>query len=216
MLEFFSLVLISVFLSVNALGNLPLFISMLAKFKKKERKTVIRKSFVIAFVCFLLFSFFGKYIFEFMHIKFYSFYIAGGILLSIIALEMLLGKRVETKISEKEEKLLKERETEMENIAITPIAIPMLTGPGAITMGLMLFGSIQFNGFGTALQLIEFLTGTTLAYGFSFIIITKSDFIRRVVGKMGLKVMSRIMGLLLLSIGVQFVVNGVIEIIATL
>ncbi len=199
MLEFFSLVLISVFLSVNALGNLPLFISMLAKFKKKERKTV-----------------FGKYIFEFMHIKFYSFYIAGGILLSIIALEMLLGKRVETKISEKEEKLLKERETEMENIAITPIAIPMLTGPGAITMGLMLFGSIQFNGFGTALQLIEFLTGTTLAYGFSFIIITKSDFIRRVVGKMGLKVMSRIMGLLLLSIGVQFVVNGVIEIIATL
>ncbi len=164
MLEFFSLVLISVFLSVNALGNLP----------------------------------------------------SGGILLSIIALEMLLGKRVETKISEKEEKLLKERETEMENIAITPIAIPMLTGPGAITMGLMLFGSIQFNGFGTALQLIEFLTGTTLAYGFSFIIITKSDFIRRVVGKMGLKVMSRIMGLLLLSIGVQFVVNGVIEIIATL
>ncbi len=218
LLEFFTLVLVSVFLAVNALGNLPLFISLLHKFKKRERKAVIRKSFAIALVCFLLFSFFGKYIFEFMRIEFYSFYIAGGILLSIIALEMLFGKRVETKVSQKEEEEImeKKRAAEMENLAITPIAIPMLTGPGAITMGLVLFGSIQFNGFSSALQLIEFVAGAVLAYGISFILVSKSDFIGKLAGKLGLKVMARIMGLLLLSIGVQFVVNGALELIATL
>jgi len=169
-------------------------------------------------VCFLLFSFFGKYIFELMGIEFYSFYIAGGILLAIISLEMLLGKRVETKVSEKEEKEIieKQKAAERDNLTITPLAIPMLTGPGSITMGLVLFGGIHFNGLGTAVPIIEFTAGAALAYVLSFIIIAKSDIIGKIIGKMGLKVMSKIMGLLLLSIGVQFISNGVTQFIATL
>jgi len=218
MFEFFAVVFVSVFLSVNALGSLPLFITLLHKFKKKERLGVIEKSFTIALVCFLLFSFFGKYIFELMGIEFYSFYIAGGILLAIISLEMLLGKRVETKVSEKEEKEIieKQKAAERDNLTITPLAIPMLTGPGSITMGLVLFGGIHFNGLGTAVPIIEFTAGAALAYVLSFIIIAKSDIIGKIIGKMGLKVMSKIMGLLLLSIGVQFISNGVTQFIATL
>ena len=217
MLEFFTLVFISTFLAVNAFGNLPVFMAMLQKYRKKERLAVIEKSFIIAFVVFVLFSVFGKYIFGLMHIEIYSFYIAGGILLSIIALGMLLGKAQETKISAKEVKMLKHaHREELENLAITPIAVPMLTGPGSITLGLMLFSSIQFNGLSSALQAGGFILGAGLAYLISFVVIAKSHYIEKLMGRIGLKVMSRIMGLLLLSIGVQFIVNGVLEIVATI
>ncbi len=216
MLEFFTLVFVSVFLAVNAIGSLPLFISLLHKFKRGERIAVIRKSFAIALVSFLVLSLFGKQIFQLMNIKFYSFYIAGGLLLSIISLEMILGKRPETKVSEKEEELLEKRAAELENLAVTPLAIPMLTGPGAITMGLMLFGSIKFTGLLAAVKVLEFLAGAFLAYAASFVIIAKSDIVRKVLGKLGLKVMTRVMGLVLLSIGVQFIVNGVLELITVI
>ncbi|MFH1234733.1 MAG: MarC family protein [Candidatus Diapherotrites archaeon] len=215
MLEFFTLVLVSTFLSVNSLGNIPIFMAMLEKYKKSARQSVIRKSVLIAFIVFILFSFFGNYIFQFMHIEIYSFYIAGGIVLSNIALKMLAGKGHETKLSEKEVKMLdKVQKEELENIAITPIAVPMLTGPGSITLGLMLFSSIQFDSINAVVLLGEFLAGAILSYIVSYIVISKSDYFERVLGKMGLKVMSRVMGLLLLSIGVQFVVNGLLKIMA--
>jgi len=214
MLEFFTVVFVSVFLAVNAFGAMPVFIAMLQKYKKKDRAAAIRKSFIIAFVVFVLFSFFGHHIFELMHIELYSFYIAGGILLAIIALSMLSGKTQETKISDKEVKILEHaHKEELENLTITPIAVPMLTGPGSITLGLMLFSSIQFNGISSAIVLGEFLVGAFLAYLVSFVVISKSKYIEKIMGRIGLKVMSRIMGLLLLSIGVQFVVNGIMKII---
>jgi len=214
MFDFLAAVFVSVFLSVNAFGAMPVFIAMLQKYKKKDRQSVIQKSFVIAFVVFVLFSLFGKYIFELMGIKFYSFYIAGGILLSIIALRMLSGQPQETKISKKEVEILEHaHKEELENLAITPIAVPMLTGPASITLGLMLFSGIEFNGISSAMLLGEFIAGAGIAYLLSFIIISKSHYIEHLIGRIGLKVMSRIMGLMLLSIGVQFVVNGLMKII---
>ena len=216
MLEFFVLVFVSVFLAVNAFGALPVFIAMLQKYRKADRLAVIEKSFIIAFVVFLLFSVFGKYIFGLMRIEIYSFYIAGGILLAIISIGMLTGKRPGTKISENEVKMLKHaHKEELENLAITPIAVPMLTGPGSITLGLMLFSSIEFNGLDSALMAGEFVLGASLAYLISFVVLAKSHYLEKLIGRIGLKVMSRIMGLLLLSIGVQFIVNGVLQIVAS-
>ncbi len=217
MFDFLTAVFVSVFLAVNAFGAMPVFIAMLQKYKKKDRQSVIRKSFVVAFIVFVLFSLFGKYIFGLMGIEFYSFYIAGGILLSIIALGMLTGKQQETKISEKEVEMLEHaHKEELENLAITPIAVPMLTGPASITLGLMLFSSIEFNGVGSAMLFGEFIAGATLAYLLSFIVISKSHYIEHLIGRIGLKVMSRIMGLMLLSVGVQFVVNGLMKIVPLL
>ena len=217
MLEFFTLVLFSLFFTVNSLGNLPLFIAMLEKFKESERQSVLRKSTIVAFVTFLVFSFFGKYIFDLMNIEIYSFYIAGGILISIISIGMLLGKRAGAKVSKEEEKeLLEKRKEEMENLAITPIAVPMLTGPGAITLGLVYFSSIELASVEGPVLLIEFLLASSLSFFLTFIVISRSEFFRRILGRMGLKVVSKVMGLLLLSIGVQFIVNGFLKIIALL
>ncbi len=217
MLEFFTVVFVSVFLAVNAFGAMPVFIAMLQKYRKKDRQAGIRKSFVIAFTVFVLFSLFGKYIFGLMGIEIYSFYMAGGILLSIVALGMLSGKQQDTKISEKEVQLLEHaHKEELENLAITPIAVPMLTGPASITLGLMLFSNIEFNGMGSALVFAEFVLGAGLAYLVSFLMISKSHYIEKLMGRIALKVMSRLMGLMLLSIGVQFVVNGAMKIIETI
>ncbi|MEM0360511.1 MAG: MarC family protein [Candidatus Diapherotrites archaeon] len=213
MLEFFTISFFSVFLVVDALGNLPLFITLLNRFNQKERIKLIRKSFFVALVLFYIFSFFGKYIFEILSIEFYSFYIAGGLLLSIIALEMLQGKRVETRSSEKEEELMAEKE----HLAITPLAIPLLTGPGAITTGLLLFESIGLHAnISNIARLAEFMIGTFLAYLLSYFILSRSIFFSKLLGDLGLKVMARVMGLLLLSLGIQFVCRGIIQFMAAM
>ncbi|MCX6802877.1 MAG: MarC family protein [Candidatus Diapherotrites archaeon] len=217
MLELFTTTLISTFLSVNSIGKIPILMALLEKYSQKQRRAFVRKSTLVAFTVFLLFSFFGQYIFQLMHIEMYSFYIAGGILLSYIAMRMLSGQSHEAKMSAAELKeTAKEKKEELENLSITPIAVPLMTGPASITLGLMLFSSIQFNSIGALGQAAEFVAGAIVSYFAAYLVISRSEAIEKAMGKTGIKVMSRVMGLLLLSIGVQFVANGLLKIAATL
>jgi multiple antibiotic resistance protein len=195
---------VALFAIVDPFANIPVFISILDRFREDDRKMMIRESVFIAFVVLVLFTLLGNYIFRFMGITLYSFKIAGGILLMIIAIEMLFGRKTRTEISD--ETVSEERD----NVSVMPLAIPLLTGPGAITTGIVLYETAS----DAAGKLVLFAC-IVAVFILSYIILRQGDAIHKLLGKTGNKVIIRLMGLLLSAIAVQFVVSGVGEAIAS-
>jgi multiple antibiotic resistance protein len=195
------------FIIVDPVANVPIFYSILEKFDPSERKFMVRKAVTIAAIVLIAFIFLGQYIFDFFGVKMYSFKIAGGILLFIIALEMLFGRKTRTESSIEEEDELRTRE----DIIATPLAVPLLTGPGAITAGIVLYNSAK-----SPLEEIILLLDVMLVFLVSYLILSKSDVIFSALGTTGTKVIVRIMGLVLSAIAVQFVISGIGEAIMEL
>ena len=199
-LAFFGSVFISLFLVVDVVTNLPIYLSLTQKYSVKERKGVAKKALWVALGIQLLFVIFGNYIFAYLNIQFYSFSITGGILLSIVAMEMLFGRKTRTEYQETEQ------DEEKEDITVVPLAIPLHTGPASIVTGMILFGKAETWGLKSV-----FVIATICVYLVSMLILLKSDFIFRVFKPLGMKVITRVMGLILLTLAVQFVVNGIKE-----
>ena len=196
------LVFISVFLITDPFANIPIFMSFLHQMPREERMKTIRKSHAIALIAFFLFSFFGLAIFEYLAIELFSFKIAGGLLLMVISFEMLFGIKTRTEMTPNEQQTAEEKD----DLAITPLAIPLITGPGAITTGIVLFSRTRTN-----FQAFEFAIASIAAFALGYILFTQSDRITKIFGVIGMKIATRVMGLLLMSLAVQFVVNGVKE-----
>jgi multiple antibiotic resistance protein len=198
-LAYFGTVFISLFLVVDVATNLPIFLSLTETFSTLERKAIAKRSLLVALGVQLVFVIFGNYIFGYLHIRLYSFSIAGGILLSIVALEMLFGHKTRTEYSEE-----KDRKEEQENITIVPLAIPLHTGPASIVTGMIIFGRAD-----TVVLKSIFVFSTVCVYLASMLILIKSGLIFRIFKPLGMKVITRVMGLILLALAVQFVINGI-------
>lgn len=200
-LWFFFYSFVTLFVIVDPVMNVPIFAALLDRTEKKEYERIVRKAVIIAAVVLIIFTYSGNLIFNLLGIEMYSFRIAGGILLFIISLEMLFGRRTKTKITEEEE------EEWREDIAVTPLAVPLLTGPGAITSGIVLYSSAQ-----TLAQKTMLIVAIMAVFFVAYLILKNSKKVFEFLGNTGNKVISRIMGILLAAISVQFVVDGVIEI----
>lgn len=197
---YFGTAFVSLFLVVDVATNLPIFLSLTEKYSRSDRRNIARRALLVALGIQLLFVIFGNYIFGYLSIRLYSFSIAGGILLSIVAVEMLFGRKTRTEYQEKE------REEEKENITIVPLAIPLHTGPASIITGMIIFGRAD-----TMILKAVFVLATIGVYIASMLILFKSDIIFRVLKPLGMKVITRVMGLILLTLSVQFIVNGIKE-----
>jgi len=198
-LAFFGTAFVSLFLVVDVATNMPIFLSLTEKYSAPDRRIIARTALLVALGIQLLFVVFGNYIFGYLNIKLYSFSIAGGILLSIVAMEMLFGRKSRTEYQEKEQE-------EKENITIVPLAIPLHTGPAAIITGMIIFGQAD-----TLVLKGAFVIATVCVYLASMFILFKSGIIIKIFKPLGMKVITRVMGLILLTLAVQFVVNGIKE-----
>ncbi len=194
--------ILTLFVIINPIGTIGIIRSLLDDFNKKDRKKIIHKAIIVATSSLLVFTVFGNAIFGFLDISLYSFKIAGGILLGMISLQMIFGQKQKTKHTPEEED---EWET-MENLAITPLAIPLMTGPGAITTGILLYSSAV-----SAEQKIFVILAVIIACMLAYVIFRSSDRIFNVLGTTGTKVITRLMGLILLAIAVQYVTGGVAD-----
>jgi multiple antibiotic resistance protein len=197
---YFGTAFVSLFLVVDVATNLPIFLSLTEKYSRLDRRNIARRALLVALGIQLLFVIFGNYIFGYLNIRLYSFSIAGGILLSIVAIEMLFGRKTRTEYQEKEQ------EEEKENITIVPLAIPLHTGPASIITGMIIFGRAD-----TMILKAVFVFATICVYIASMLILFKSDIIFRVLKPLGMKVITRVMGLILLTLSIQFIVNGIKE-----
>jgi multiple antibiotic resistance protein len=191
---------VALFAIVDPFANIPIYISILDRFRERDRPAMIREAVLIAFIALFVFTLVGNIVFQFMGITLYSFKIAGGVLLFIIAVEMLFGRKTRTEISDD---TLKE---EREDVSIMPLAIPLLTGPGAITTGI-----VFYNSAATIADKLVVLACIVAVFLLSYVILSQGELIHKKLGKTGNKVIIRIMGLLLSAIAVQFVISGVGE-----
>ena len=192
----------SLFVIVNAIGNVPIFVTLLRRFGEREKAVMMKKAAVTAALTLIAVTVTGNIFFRLLGISMYSFRIAGGILLMIIAVEMLLGQKTKTQSSSAEEA----HSAEMDDITVIPLAIPLLTGPGALTTGIVLFDSAV----SIANRIILVVT-ICLVFMISYVILVKSKPILDFLGRTGARVAARIMGLMLLSIAVQFILKGISE-----
>ncbi len=194
-------IFVAVFIVVDPLGIVPVFISLTGGFTAERRRSTIVKASVIAFLVLCLFIFTGSAILAFLGIEPGSFFIAGGILMFIVSIDLLLGRPGRTKIAGTES------EEEREDVSIFPLAIPMLAGPGAITTILLYSSEGSPAGFilpvlvGSAALAVACAAGAMLA----------SSYFLRALGKTGVSVIERLMGIVLTGLSVQFVYDGLLK-----
>lgn len=196
----FATIAFNLFLIIDPIGCLPLFIAITKDNTKKERRAMIRRAVIIAFLVLVFFAVVGHPLLSYFAIGTPAMRIAGGILLFIIGIEMLYGRVSRTETTEKEE----EEAVEKEDVSITPLAIPFLAGPGAIT-AVVLFSGTGGGGVSGALLVI---LAVLFIMVLSWVILSTSETIMQVMGMIGIRVVARVMGLLLIFMASQFVIDG--------
>ena len=199
-LSFLAYSFIALFIIVDPVANVPVFLAMLQGLDESAYRRAIRRASITAMLVLLAFTYAGAQFFSYLGIELYSFRIAGGVLLFIIAMEMLFGMRTRTELTPEEEKL------RADELSVTPLAVPLLTGPGAITTGIVLQSRAR------SLEEMFMLTlAVVLVFLATWAILLNARRVYSILGDTGTRVVTRLMGLLLASIAVQFMVDGLQE-----
>jgi multiple antibiotic resistance protein len=193
----FATVAFNLFLIVDPVAAVPVFLYITKENTKGERRKMVLKACIVAFLVLAFFAVIGRSLLEYFKISTGAVRIAGGILLFGIGMEMLYGRVSRTETTEHEEKEAMEKQ----DISVTPLAIPLLSGPGAIA-ATMLFSHPDNAG---ALVVIAALLAVLLI---SWVILSLSEEMHRVLGQIGLKVIGRVMGLLLTFVAAQLFIDG--------
>lgn len=198
--QFAILAFTSLLAIVNPLGAVPLFIALTADYTPAHRRATLRRAITTAFAVLLVFALAGTWILQFFGITRQAFQIAGGILFFAIGWDMLQARRSRVKTTEEEESegALKE------DAGIIPLGLPTLAGPGAITTVIALSGQA-----GTMVRLLSVYLAIVLVLLISWVVLAGAPYLVRRLGRTGMNVMIRLMGLLVMVVGAQFVINGV-------
>ena len=183
------------FIIVDPLGNIPIFMSLTEKMTKNERRKVFNTATLVGCILLLAFALAGQEIFTIFGISIFSFEVAGGILLLIIAIKILISGSLES------------TNGSTASIGAVPIAMPLLVGPGAITTTIF---NLQYYGvIVTAISVFVVLILT-------WIILRYVDSLYGFLGKTGAMVIARVMALLIAAIAIQYVLFGVTHYLQTI
>ncbi|CAL4321861.1 UPF0056 membrane protein YhcE [Buchnera aphidicola (Neophyllaphis podocarpi)] len=185
---------IGLFVLVNPIGIMPIFISMTSRQKSKDRnKTNLIANLSSAIIMFISLLF-GNFILNIFGISINSFRISGGILVSIVAMSMITGK-----INKKDKNT-----KNLEDISVIPLAMPLISGPGVIS-SIIIFSTHHYNILGLLFSSFIIVLFSVLC--FLFFLLAPS--IVKILGKTGINILTRIMGLLLMSLSIEFIINGI-------
>ena len=198
------LIFTSFFTLINPLGTMPIFMSMTSTLSNKRRKQTAKKATIVAFATILAFAFSGQLLFEFFGISVNSFRIVGGVIFFAMGWDMLQARLGKIKHTDDESKL----DAYVDDISITPLAIPMICGPGAITNAIILMEDAQ-----NISQKIVLIVMITIVLWLTYIILIGASKITHKLGETGNKVMMRLMGLIVMVIAVEFFFSGLKPII---
>lgn len=188
--------LVTMFVVIDPIGIAPLFLALTQGMTPAQRRRVALRATFTAALVLALFAFFGEALLGFIGISMPAFRIAGGILLFLTALDMLFERRTKRR----------EDRTEGEDIddpSIFPLAIPLMAGPGSIASVILLMGEKPgLEGTITVLGIT-----TLVLLGMALILMASSQ-LDRIIGKTGIDVITRVLGMLLAALSVQFVLDG--------
>jgi len=202
LLEYTLFAFTSLFVIVDPIAIVPAFLSMTVRDTPQAQKRMALLASTVAAGVLIVFALAGKWIFQFLGITMAAFQIAGSILLMRIALDMLYANRARDRETDEEVNAGAEKD----DIAITPLGIPMLAGPGAISTSLILLS----QAIGTTQHIALFVCILAVCL-LSYVILRFAARTARLLSPLGLKLFTRIMGLLLAAVAVQFTINGLAQ-----
>lgn len=195
----------TLFFVMDPLGLLPIFITLTANETPEQRRQTARRASLVTFAILLIFTLFGAYIFRLFGLTLDAFRIAGGILLLLMALDMLHAQPSRARSSPEET----EAGSHKDDVAIVPLAMPLLAGPGTVASVMVL--ASQNSDWRYTFVVLLVVALCCLA---SWLILRSSDLICRVFSPAGIAVFERIMGLLLAAIAIQFMADGVVGVLS--
>lgn len=182
---------LTLFFIMDPLGNIPVFLSVLNKVPEEKRKKILMRELLIALAIMLLFLFAGSSILSTLHLSQEAVAIGGGLVLMIIAIRMIFPSRGGVMGDDDDD----------DEPFIVPLAVPMIAGPSVIATLILL---VETN----PEQIGASLTSLLLAWGVSAVILYFSTSLYKILGHRGLKAIERLMGMILISISVQMLLNG--------
>lgn len=201
-LSFALLAFTSFFTLINPLGVIPIFVAMTTDLDERNRAKTARKASFVALLTIVIFALTGQLLFKFFGISVNSFRMVGGIIFFFMGMDMLQARLTRTKLKKSEVK------TYVNDISITPLAIPMICGPGAITNAIVLMEDAA--GFD---QKVILLAAIFIIMLITYLALKYSSKITTLIGETGNNVMMRLMGLIVMVIAVEFFFAGLKPII---
>lgn len=185
---------VTLFVIIDPIGLTPLFVALTQGMEARARAAIALRACVIAFGILALFAFFGEAVLGFVGISMPAFRIAGGVLLFLTALDMLFERRTRRREDQADER---------PDPSVFPLAIPLIAGPGAIATVILLAGQ------GTGLHGAALVLGVALAVLVSvFLMFLTAGLMERALGRTGINVATRLLGMLLAALAVQFILEG--------
>ena len=197
--EFLLTSFVALFIIIDPIGLTPVFIAITQGMDDTLRRKVALRSVLVSAFVISLFIVGGETVLGFIGISMPAFRIAGGILLFLTALDMLFQRRSKRRENQTEQELV-------DDPSVFPLAIPLIIGPGAIATVILIAGAkpglvgIASTGFITALVLLTV-----------FVFFSAASRIEKLLGKTGIDVLTRLLGMLLAALSVQFVIEGLFE-----
>jgi multiple antibiotic resistance protein len=201
-LSFALLSLSSIIIIVNPLGATLIYVSFTTTMDQSARDTIAKDACRFALIILLSVAVLGTWILQLFGITLEAFRIAGGILLFGIGMEMVYAKTSRTKLTATE----KYESRDMEDVAMMPLAIPMIAGPGAITTTIVLMNEAITI---TPIAIGIVFSSIVISIAITYFMMRNSEYIMKKIGQREYRAINRLLGMLLIAIAVQFVINGI-------
>jgi multiple antibiotic resistance protein len=186
---------VALFVIIDPVGLTPLFIALTRGMSAQARRKITIRAIGVSFFVLMVFALFGETVLGFVGISMPAFRVAGGILLFLTALDMLFQRRTKRREDQSED--------DADDPSVFPLAIPLIAGPGSITTIILIAGSTP-GPIGLASAGVVAVAGLISVY----IFFALADGLEKLLGKTGIDVITRLLGILLAALSVQFVLEG--------
>jgi multiple antibiotic resistance protein len=205
-LQFGALCFVSLFTMIDPIGALPIYVSMTSALSHPESRRVALRATITAWLVLTAFALTGRFVFEFFGISVNSLRIVAGVIFFIMGYEMLQARLTRTK---SDEESISEY---VEDVAITPLGIPLIAGPGAITTVILLMNETS----GVLASQIALLAAIFAVLALTFLFLIGARQVMHALGSSGNKILLRLMGLIVMAIAVEFFFSGLRPIVQSL
>lgn len=210
-MDIFIYLFAALFSVLNPIGTVPIFVGLTQGYSASERSKTSLITSINVFVILLISFFVGQYVLSFFGITITALRIAGGIIIASSGFSLLNGNFSKNKGINK--KVQKEVETR-QNIALTPLAMPMLAGPGSISLLIAYYQELTESNTSITTSEILFSCFAILAVAILiYLILRSAHYLAKILGSSGIVAISRIIGFLTIAIGIQYIISAVLSII---
>ncbi len=192
-------IFIPLFAVIDPFAALPLYMSLTAGLSDRQKRKIVKEASLTSIILLIFFAFLGIYILDFMGISIEALMIAGGLLMLLVSIEMV--KEGDKPRSSKKKVALHE---ESGDIGIVPLGTPMLAGPGAISLVIILMGKYPQEWGSLVISIIGIILLTALIF-------LGSNYISKIMGEKGSRAFTRVMGLLVAAFAIQYILDGIAQ-----